>query len=170
MDETLPPPPPTPRTRGYLCSFPITRTPPPYLGYWLPLAITKTHPFPGFLGKSFRDYGQKRPPFPRKWECTCCPLMHSSGGPGGRNDEFVYIQEIVVTMFPDILLFRIFRKKLQFKLTHGIPRPPPPHSGVGGTACVFPKSPVKGYFRATKSGPRIVKKGGVFDFSPGDFI
>ena len=23
--------------------------------------------------------------------------------------------------------------------------PPPPHSGVGGTACVFPKSPVKGY-------------------------
>ena len=25
-------------------------------------------------------------------------------------------------------------------------------------------------FRATKSGPRIVKKGGVFDFSPGDFF
>ena len=25
---------------------------------------------------------------------------------------------------------------------------------------MFPKSPVKGYFRATKSGPRIVKKGG----------
>ena len=41
-------------------------TPPPYLGYWLPLATTKTPPFPGFLGKSSRDYGQKIPPLSRE--------------------------------------------------------------------------------------------------------
>ena len=49
-----PPPPHSHRTRGYLCSFPITWTPlsreediqenTPYLGYWLPLAIKKKHP------------------------------------------------------------------------------------------------------------------------------
>ena len=62
-------PPPSHRTKGYLCSFPITWTPlsrekdiPPYLGYWLPLAITKTPPFLGFLGKSSRDYGLNIPP------------------------------------------------------------------------------------------------------------
>ena len=52
------------------------------------------------------------------------------------------------------------------------PNPPPPHSGVGGTACVFPKSPVKGYFSRDNVRPEncILKKGGVFDFSPGDFL
>ena len=50
------------------------------------------------------------------------------------------------------------------------PPPPPPHSGVGGTACVFPKSPVKGYFSCDKVRPQNCKKGGVFDFSPGDFF
>ena len=45
------PPPHSHRTRGYLCSFPITwillsreKDYTPYLGYWLPLAITKTSP------------------------------------------------------------------------------------------------------------------------------
>ena len=28
----------------------ISYTPPPYLGYWFPLAITINTPFPGFLG------------------------------------------------------------------------------------------------------------------------
>ena len=39
---------------------------------------------------------------------------------------------------------------------------PAPHSGVGGTACVFPKSPVKGYFSCDKVRPEncIKKKGG----------
>ena len=48
--------------------------------------------------------------------------------------------------------------------------PGPPHSGVGGTACVFPKSPVKGYFSCDKVRPENCKKRGVFDFSPGDFF
>ena len=56
------------------------------------------------------------------------------------------------------------------------PPPPPPHSGVGGTACVFPKSPVKGYFSRDKVRPenckkkKKKKKKSVFDFSPGDFF
>ena len=43
-------------------------TPPPpeiyplYLGYWLPLAITKAPTFPSFLGKSSRDYTPKISP------------------------------------------------------------------------------------------------------------
>ena len=66
---------------------------PPYLGkriytcthvygYWLPLAMTKTPPFPGFLGKSSRDYGQKYP-ISREWECACGPLSGGGGGGGG---------------------------------------------------------------------------------------
>ena len=40
----------------------ISKDIPPYLRYWVPLAIyKKTPPFPGFLGKSSRDYGQKYP-------------------------------------------------------------------------------------------------------------
>ena len=39
----------------------------PYLGYWLPLAITKkTPPFPGFLRKSPRDYTAKKYPLSRE--------------------------------------------------------------------------------------------------------
>ena len=45
------------------------------------------------------------------------------------------------------------------------PAPPPPHSGVGGTACVFPKSPVKGYFSCDKVRPEK-KKGGYLTFHP----
>ena len=51
--------------------------------------------------------------------------------------------------------------------------PPPPHSGVRGTACVFPKYPVKGVLFVRQSSARELykkKKGGVFDFSPGDFF
>ena len=33
--------------------------------------------------------------------------------------------------------------------------PRPPHSGVGGTARVFPKSPVKGYFSRDKVRPEF---------------
>ena len=57
--------------------------PPSRLVYWLSLAITKTTPFPGFLGISSRDYGLKYPPFPRKWEYARGPIMHSSGVGGG---------------------------------------------------------------------------------------
>ena len=56
----------------------------PYLGYWLPLANTKNTPFSGFPGKSFRDYCQKFPPFPIKWEYACGgPSCFRVGGGGG---------------------------------------------------------------------------------------
>ena len=41
-----------------------------------------------------------------------------------------------------------------------------PHSGVGGTASVFPKSPVKGYFSCDKVRPENCKKGGYLTFHP----
>ena len=44
--------------------------------------------------------------------------------------------------------------------------PAPPPSGVGGTACVFPKSPVKGYFSCDKVRPENCKKGGYLTFHP----
>ena len=55
----------------------------PYLGYWLPLAITKNTPFPYFLGKSSRDYGQNTP-FPEKMGTPmhAAPLCIRLGGPG----------------------------------------------------------------------------------------
>ena len=63
-----PPPPHSHIIRGHPCSYPITWTPPPpsqekeytpYLGQWLPLAITKrplSWSFPWYLS---RDYAQK---------------------------------------------------------------------------------------------------------------
>ena len=88
----FPPPPPPPRSnrisriRGHLCSFPVTWT--PYIGKKIyPLSyilvlyhwqLQKTLPFPGFLGKSSRDYAPKISPFPRKCEHARGPLMHSS--------------------------------------------------------------------------------------------
>ena len=52
------------------------------------MRVLKTPPFPGFLGKSSRDYTPKiyHLPFPRKWEDACGPLMHSIGGGGGGLD------------------------------------------------------------------------------------
>ena len=76
----------------------ISRDIPPYLRYWLPLAITENIPFPGFLGKSSRDYGQKIPNFPRKWERACGPLMHSNGGPGFRVIQYNTILCIFVSL------------------------------------------------------------------------
>ena len=57
------------------------RTYPPISGIGYRWQLQKNTPFPGFLGKSSRDYGQKIPTFPRKWERACGLLMHSSGGP-----------------------------------------------------------------------------------------
>ena len=83
-----PPPPPPPHSHR-ICSFPITWF--PYLGkdsyMYIPISgicyhwqLQKTPPFPGFLGKSSRDYA-KITPFPRKWEHACGTLsMYSSGG------------------------------------------------------------------------------------------
>ena len=66
------------RTRGYLCSFPITWTPNPYLGYWLPLATTKNTPFSWFSRESFPRLRPKNTPFPRKWDRP----PYAFGGPG----------------------------------------------------------------------------------------
>ena len=63
------------------------------------------------------------------------------------------------------------RIPLSVQPSRGLPaeaaRPPPPHSGVGGTACVFPKSPVKGYFSCDKVRPENCKKkkGGYLTFT-----
>ena len=54
----------------------------PYLGYWLPLAITKKKKILVFSGNLPETTAKKTPPFWRKWERACGPLMHSSGGPG----------------------------------------------------------------------------------------
>ena len=75
------------RTRRYLCSFPITWTPPPpppsrerdIPPIWelvKALAITKTPLFLALSLNLFRDDGQKYPRFPRKWESAFGPLMH----------------------------------------------------------------------------------------------
>ena len=87
------PPPPTPiEPGGTYAHSPSPEPPylgkrifkdiPPYLGIGYRWQLQNTLPFPGFLGKSSRDYGQKYPHFLRKWECASGPLMHSSGGPG----------------------------------------------------------------------------------------
>ena len=52
----------------------------------------KTPPFPGFLGKSSRDYGKSKIPlFLSKWELACGPRMHSSGGPGEKMRQVCYL-------------------------------------------------------------------------------
>ena len=72
------------RIRGYLCLFPIIcmnpiisqeRDIPPFsdIGYHCQLK----KPFPGFLGKSSRDYVHK---IPKKMGTRTRPLMHSNGG------------------------------------------------------------------------------------------
>ena len=98
----IPAPPHSHRIRGFLCSFLITRTPlsvgkkyTPYLGYWLPLAITttKNRPFPGFLWnlpettppkyplsrENEKMEKRMRPPYAFDW-----------GGPGHQYDFYVY--------------------------------------------------------------------------------
>ena len=89
----IPPPHPYNQALGYLYMLvPHHLKPPPpilgkgytpYLGYWLPLVITtKKKTFPGFLGKSSRDHGQKISPFPEKMGIRMRPPHALSGGPG----------------------------------------------------------------------------------------
>ena len=82
------------RTRGYLCSFPITRTPPPpsYLGEkvihgYTPLSrvlvtvgnLQKTPLFPVFFSGNLPETTAKKyPPFPRKW-CMWIPYAFKWG-------------------------------------------------------------------------------------------
>ena len=63
----------------------ISKDIPLCLRYWLPLAITKKYPlFLVFSGILPETTAPKYPPFPRKWERACGPVMHSSGGPESR--------------------------------------------------------------------------------------
>ena len=76
------------RTRGYLCSFPITGTPlsrekDNFIHPLSRLAITKNTPFPDFLGNLPETIRPKIPPFPRKWECACALSCIRVGGGGG---------------------------------------------------------------------------------------
>ena len=62
-----------------------TLPPPPLPEILVIIGNYKQHPlFPGFLKKTSRDYAPKIPPFPRKLEHACSPLMHSSFGGQGR--------------------------------------------------------------------------------------
>ena len=71
---------------GNLCLFPITWT--PYLeriSLVLPLAITSNNnkkTSPRISWEILPDYAPEMPPFLRKWEHACSPLMHPSGGGG----------------------------------------------------------------------------------------
>ena len=59
----------------------ISKEIPPYLGYWLPLALTKKHPlFLVISGNLPENTAKKYPPFPRKWERACGPLCIRVGG------------------------------------------------------------------------------------------
>ena len=75
--------PPTLIESGVPISFPISWI--PYLGYWWPLIdnYKKTPPFPGFLGKSIRDYGQKYPLSRENRNTHATPLCIRVGGGGG---------------------------------------------------------------------------------------
>ena len=67
----------------------------PNLGYWLPLAITKTTTFPSFLGKSSRE--TIRPQIPLSWENwkTRDPLLYPFGGGGGGHEKFASVKHPV---------------------------------------------------------------------------
>ena len=56
---------------------------PPYLGYLLPLAITKHTTFPKFSPEIIPRIRPKTTPFPEKWEHACPPLCIQVGGGGG---------------------------------------------------------------------------------------
>ena len=60
---------------------------PPISGILVTVGNYKNTPFSWFSREIFprlKKKVQKYPPFPRKWERACGPLMHSSGGPGYR--------------------------------------------------------------------------------------
>ena len=70
----LNPPPPPPHLGKEIYSQGLSRV-------LVTIGNYQNTPFLGFLGKSSLDYAQ-RSPFPRKWECACDPLLHSSEGAG----------------------------------------------------------------------------------------
>ena len=88
-------PPPFPYNQGvaYLCSFPITRTPisrekdiTPYLGHWLPLAITTNKKQFSWFSREFfprRRPKNTPPPFPEKMGMRMRPPHAFEGGGGG---------------------------------------------------------------------------------------
>ena len=87
--------PPLHRTRGYMCSFPITWT--PYLGYWLPIGTPppkkkkeeeeeEEEAFPGVSREIFAssETTAKITPFPDKlWIRMRPPFAFECGGGGG---------------------------------------------------------------------------------------
>ena len=84
-----PPPPPPISGKGCTRDYPLSRV---LISIGNYTNKQKTN-FPGFVEKSSQDYGLKIPPFPRKWEYACGPLMHSSEGGGGNGKPHKIIFE-----------------------------------------------------------------------------
>ena len=128
MEKTNKPASHSHRTRGYLCSFPITSTPPPpqgriqimdtdvsgkgnihYLWYWLPLAITNTPPFRDLSGNLPETKAKKYSPFPRKLQYThAASSCTRVGGGGGVNKPHDQFQTNVITMHKKHVLTNFF--------------------------------------------------------------
>ena len=80
-----PPPIPLPQNQGYLCLFYLRKKIYPLSRVLVIISNYKNTPFPGFLSKSSRHYGQKIYPLSReKWghACICGPLCVRVGGGG----------------------------------------------------------------------------------------
>ena len=110
--------------------------PPPYLGYWLPLANYKNQPLSSAFSGNFPETigPQNYPPFPRKWEHAHGPLMHSSvcvwGGPphgGGGLTPWLFTYTLIwfdfdLTLFPQPYQIKLYYQKLfvQISLSVGL--------------------------------------------------
>ena len=114
---------PNPISRGkytiiiYTCTL--------YLGYWPPLAITKNMrgPFPGFLGKSSRDYVLPHTSLSRLWTRIRPPYAFKWGRRGGGglkvtfgiNSEWLLQEELCLNEHNlCIHMFRGFNRLLLF--------------------------------------------------------
>ena len=120
-----PPPPRLPwnhRTRGYLCSFPITWTPylgkriskdiPPISGIVYRWQLQKTTPFPGFFREIFpRLRPPKYPFFPEKinWNAHVAPLCIRVGAPVPMNTlELLFLMAHCVYPSYSWIIIRVY--------------------------------------------------------------
>ena len=85
-----PPPPSTLIEPGG--TFARSRSPEPLSQVLVTIGNYKKHPlFRAFSGNLPETPAKIIPPFPRKWECACGPLVHSRGGGGGDATPLTFI-------------------------------------------------------------------------------